>query len=103
VDCLDRTNTAQFVVGKVALGFQLYALGSTGLYILYIYIYIFFFSLTESNINNKCFGSGSRSAFDGHPDAEDFERTKIKGKRSHEFRLYFHKKLGLPVTCFFYK
>eukprot|EP00117_Sycon_ciliatum_P027066 scpid21982/ scgid0701/ Polyphosphoinositide phosphatase; Phosphatidylinositol 3,5-bisphosphate 5-phosphatase; SAC domain-containing protein 3 len=27
VDCLDRTNTAQFVVGKRALGFQLFALG----------------------------------------------------------------------------
>jgi len=27
VDCLDRTNTAQFVLGKVALGFQLQALG----------------------------------------------------------------------------
>ena len=27
VDCLDRTNTAQFVIGKVALGMQLYALG----------------------------------------------------------------------------
>eukprot|EP00794_Sanderia_malayensis_P000047 gene47-641_t len=29
VDCLDRTNTAQFMVGKCALGFQLYALGVT--------------------------------------------------------------------------
>ncbi|XP_063610918.1 polyphosphoinositide phosphatase-like [Penaeus indicus] len=27
VDCLDRTNTAQFCLGKCALGFQLYALG----------------------------------------------------------------------------
>eukprot|EP00058_Branchiostoma_floridae_P018686 XP_002604175.1 hypothetical protein BRAFLDRAFT_278184 [Branchiostoma floridae] len=27
VDCLDRTNTAQFVTGKVALAFQLYSLG----------------------------------------------------------------------------
>lgn len=27
VDCLDRTNTAQFVVGKVALAYQLFALG----------------------------------------------------------------------------
>lgn len=27
VDCLDRTNTAQFVIGKRALGHQLYALG----------------------------------------------------------------------------
>lgn len=27
VDCLDRTNTAQFVVGKCALGLQLFALG----------------------------------------------------------------------------
>lgn len=27
VDCLDRTNTAQFMVGKCALAFQLYALG----------------------------------------------------------------------------
>uniref|UniRef100_UPI00358F8A78 polyphosphoinositide phosphatase isoform X1 n=1 Tax=Myxine glutinosa TaxID=7769 RepID=UPI00358F8A78 len=27
VDCLDRTNTAQFVVGKCALAYQLYALG----------------------------------------------------------------------------
>ena len=28
VDCLDRTNTAQFVIAKVALGLQLYALGN---------------------------------------------------------------------------
>ena len=27
VDCLDRTNTAQFAVGLSALGFQLHALG----------------------------------------------------------------------------
>uniref|UniRef100_A0A1X7TDS8 SAC domain-containing protein n=1 Tax=Amphimedon queenslandica TaxID=400682 RepID=A0A1X7TDS8_AMPQE len=27
VDCLDRTNTAQFIIGKVALGYQLYLLG----------------------------------------------------------------------------
>ena len=27
VDCLDRTNTAQFVAGKCALGYQLYTLG----------------------------------------------------------------------------
>ena len=27
VDCLDRTNTAQFALGKCALAFQLYALG----------------------------------------------------------------------------
>ena len=27
VDCLDRTNTAQFVIGKVALAHQLHALG----------------------------------------------------------------------------
>ncbi|GME74459.1 unnamed protein product [[Candida] boidinii] len=27
IDCLDRTNTAQFVIGKRALGHQLYALG----------------------------------------------------------------------------
>lgn len=27
VDCLDRTNTAQFAIGKCVLGFQLYALG----------------------------------------------------------------------------
>lgn len=27
VDCLDRTNTAQFAIGKCALGFQLCALG----------------------------------------------------------------------------
>ncbi|KAJ1519714.1 hypothetical protein ONE63_004974 [Megalurothrips usitatus] len=27
VDCLDRTNTAQFALGKCALGYQLYALG----------------------------------------------------------------------------
>lgn len=27
VDCLDRTNTAQFVMGKCALAFQLYSLG----------------------------------------------------------------------------
>ncbi|KAL5009502.1 hypothetical protein ScPMuIL_011807 [Solemya velum] len=29
VDCLDRTNTAQFALGKCALGYQLYALGVT--------------------------------------------------------------------------
>ncbi|VEU20782.1 DEKNAAC101669 [Brettanomyces naardenensis] len=29
IDCLDRTNTAQFVIGKRALGYQLYALGFT--------------------------------------------------------------------------
>uniref|UniRef100_A0A8B9HAY9 FIG4 phosphoinositide 5-phosphatase n=1 Tax=Astyanax mexicanus TaxID=7994 RepID=A0A8B9HAY9_ASTMX len=29
VDCLDRTNTAQFMVGKCALAYQLYALGLT--------------------------------------------------------------------------
>ena len=27
VDCLDRTNTAQFIAGKSALGYQLYTLG----------------------------------------------------------------------------
>ncbi|VDQ04194.1 unnamed protein product [Trichobilharzia regenti] len=27
VDCLDRTNTAQFVIGRVVLGYQLYGLG----------------------------------------------------------------------------
>lgn len=27
VDCLDRTNTAQFIMGKCALGYQLYVLG----------------------------------------------------------------------------
>lgn len=27
VDCLDRTNAAQFVIGKKVLGHQLYALG----------------------------------------------------------------------------
>ncbi|VEL35888.1 unnamed protein product [Protopolystoma xenopodis] len=27
VDCLDRTNTGQFVVGRLALAHQLYALG----------------------------------------------------------------------------
>lgn len=27
IDCLDRTNAAQFVIGKCALGHQLYALG----------------------------------------------------------------------------
>ncbi|KAI8815982.1 Sac phosphatase domain-containing protein [Fimicolochytrium jonesii] len=27
IDCLDRTNAAQFVIGKCALGYQLYALG----------------------------------------------------------------------------
>lgn len=27
MDCLDRTNTAQFMVGKCALAYQLYALG----------------------------------------------------------------------------
>ncbi|XP_061427040.1 polyphosphoinositide phosphatase isoform X1 [Lethenteron reissneri] len=30
VDCLDRTNTAQFMVGKCALAYQLYALGVLG-------------------------------------------------------------------------
>ena len=30
VDCLDRTNTAQFAVGQCALGFQLQALGVLG-------------------------------------------------------------------------
>ncbi|OZC12831.1 hypothetical protein X798_00465 [Onchocerca flexuosa] len=30
VDCLDRTNVAQFGVGKVALGFQLYSMGLVG-------------------------------------------------------------------------
>lgn len=29
IDCLDRTNAAQFVIGKKALGYQLYALGVT--------------------------------------------------------------------------
>ena len=29
IDCLDRTNAAQFVIGKCALGHQLYALGIT--------------------------------------------------------------------------
>lgn len=29
MDCLDRTNTAQFIVGKCALGYQLYAIGVT--------------------------------------------------------------------------
>ena len=27
VDCLDRTNTVQFMAGKCALGYQLYSLG----------------------------------------------------------------------------
>lgn len=27
IDCLDRTNTAQFAIGKCALGYQLFALG----------------------------------------------------------------------------
>lgn len=27
IDCLDRTNAAQFVIGKLALGHQLHALG----------------------------------------------------------------------------
>ena len=27
IDCLDRTNAAQFVIGKLALGYQLHALG----------------------------------------------------------------------------
>lgn len=27
VDCLDRTNTAQFVLGHVAVAFQLHAIG----------------------------------------------------------------------------
>lgn len=27
VDCLDRTNVAQFGIGKVAMGFQLYSMG----------------------------------------------------------------------------
>ena len=31
VDCLDRTNTAQFVIAKVALGLQLHALGYIGM------------------------------------------------------------------------
>ena len=30
VDCIDRTNTAQFIAGKVVLGHQLYALGVIG-------------------------------------------------------------------------
>ena len=34
VDCLDRTNTAQFVLGKVALGHQLLALGVIDTYVL---------------------------------------------------------------------
>ena len=29
IDCLDRTNAAQFVIGKCALSHQLYALGIT--------------------------------------------------------------------------
>lgn len=29
IDCLDRTNAAQFVIGKLALGHQLHALGVT--------------------------------------------------------------------------
>jgi phosphatidylinositol 3,5-bisphosphate 5-phosphatase len=29
IDCLDRTNAAQFVIGKRALGHQLHALGVT--------------------------------------------------------------------------
>ena len=29
IDCLDRTNAAQFVIGKRALGYQLHALGIT--------------------------------------------------------------------------
>lgn len=28
MDCLDRTNTAQFVIGRVACGLQLHALGA---------------------------------------------------------------------------
>ena len=27
IDCLDRTNAAQLVIGKLALGYQLHALG----------------------------------------------------------------------------
>lgn len=27
IDCLDRTNAAQFIIGKRALGYQLHALG----------------------------------------------------------------------------
>lgn len=27
VDCLDRTNTVQFIAGKCALGYQLYTMG----------------------------------------------------------------------------
>lgn len=27
MDCLDRTNTAQFVIGRVVLAYQLYGLG----------------------------------------------------------------------------
>lgn len=30
IDCLDRTNAAQFVIGKRALGYQLHALGIIG-------------------------------------------------------------------------
>ena len=30
IDCLDRTNAAQFVIGKLALGHQLHALGIIG-------------------------------------------------------------------------
>ena len=30
IDCLDRTNAAQFVIGKLALGHQLHALGVIG-------------------------------------------------------------------------
>ena len=30
VNCIDRTNTAQFIAGKVVLGHQLYALGVIG-------------------------------------------------------------------------
>ena len=39
VDCLDRTNTAQFVIAKVALGLQLYALGN-----FQIIIFFYFFT-----------------------------------------------------------
>jgi hypothetical protein len=30
VDCLDRTNVAQYGIGRIALGFQLYAMGYVG-------------------------------------------------------------------------
>ena len=62
VDCLDRTNTAQFVIAKVALGLQLYALGNFQIIILFyncnnmassIFEQLFLFSFTFLSETNK--------------------------------------------------